>query len=62
MCRVLEWEVLECIRPGGMKKCILLRELHQAFLGFFMMHKTETPLVIVAKDVQKEGIKMRMNF
>ena len=55
-------EVFEFIIPRGTKNWILLGELRQDFIEVFMMHKTEMPLVNVEKYVQKEGIKMRMNF
>ena len=35
---VIKQEILEFIRPGGMKKWILLCELHQEFLEFVVMY------------------------
>ena len=62
MCRVVEGEVLEFIIPCGTKSWIILGELCQEFIEFFLMHKTETPLVNVSKDVLREGIKLLTNF
>ena len=51
MSSVVEREVIEFIIPCGTKKWIILGELHQEFLEFFVMKKTEMPLVNVLKDV-----------
>ena len=37
MHRVIEWDALEFIRPGGMNKWILMCELRQEFLEFVVM-------------------------
>ena len=37
-------------------------ESHQDFIEFFVMHKTEIPLVNVVKGVWREGIKLRIVF
>ena len=62
MRRVVKREVLEIIIPRGMNNWIILGESRHEFLQFFMMHKTEMPLVNVAKNVQREDIKPRTNF
>ena len=62
MHRLVEREVLEFIIPGGTKKWIILRELCQEFLEFFVVHKTEMPRFNVVKDFKREGIKLRMDF
>ena len=62
MCRLVEREVFEFIRPGGTKKWILLHEPRQYFLGFFVMYETEMSCVNGVKDVQREGIKLHVFF
>ena len=62
MSRVVKQVVLAFIRPCVRKNCILLVELHQGFLGLFVMHKTEMPPVNVVIYVRREGIKPRTNF
>ena len=62
MSRVVKPEVLEFIIPCGTNNWILLGDLRQDFLEFFVMNKTENPLVNFAKDVQREGIKLRTNI
>ena len=51
MHRVVRQEVLEFIRPRGMKKWIILDESCQEFLEFLVMHKTKIQFVNVVKDV-----------
>ena len=58
----VKWELIEFIIPVGIKKCIILCELLQEFLGFFVMHKTEIINVNAVKDFQREGIKLRTIF
>ena len=62
MHRVVRKEVLEFIIPSGTKQCIILRDLRQDFLCFFVMYKTEMPRVNAVKDVQRQGIKLCTNF
>ena len=61
MSRVVEREVLESIRLLGTKNWILLGDSRQYFLGFFVMPKTEMPLVNVTKDLRMEGTELRTN-
>ena len=51
MHRVVRREVLEFIRPGGIKRWIILDESCQEFLEFLVMHKTKIQFVNVVKDV-----------
>ena len=62
MCRVVEQDILEFIRPRGTKNWTILGESCHEFLDFFVLHKTLIPLVIVGKYIQTEGIKLRNNF
>ena len=62
MFRVVKWDVLEIILPGGTNKCILLCELFQDFLEFVVMYKTAMPSVNGMKYVQREGFKNLINF
>ena len=58
MHRVVKWETLEFIRPGGTNKCILLFDLLQYFIEFFVMYETERPCVNGMQNVQREGIEL----
>ena len=62
MRRLVEREVLEFIISCGTQNWILLGELLQDFLEFFVMHKTKIPLINVVKDVRREGIKLSTKF
>ena len=55
MLRVVEHLILAFIIPGGTKKWILLRELRQEFINFFLIYYTERSRVNVANDAQKGG-------
>ena len=62
MHRVVKWDILEFMRPHGTNKWILLFDLRQDFLDFFVMYKTEMSRVNIVKDVRREGIKLHTNF
>ena len=51
MHKLVEREVLEFLRPGGTKKWVILRDLRQGFLEFFVIQKTEMPLFNVVKGL-----------
>ena len=51
MHRVVERGVLEFIIPGLTKKWIILRELYQDFLDFFVLYRTEMPRFNVVNDI-----------
>ena len=46
-----EWGVLEFIRTGLMKKCIVMCDLRQYFLEVVVMHRTQMSSVNVMKCV-----------
>ena len=58
MHRVVKWYILEFIGPGGTNKCILMFDLLQYFMEFFMMYETEIPRANGIKGVQREGIEL----
>ena len=48
--------------PYGNKKWILLRELYQDLLEFFVVYDTEMTLVNIVNDVERDGIRLCVFF
>ena len=58
MHRVVKWDILEFMRPHGTNKWILLFDLRQDFLDFFVMYETDMPRVNGIKYFQRGSIEL----
>ena len=62
MYRTVKRMVTDFVIFGVKKRWIILRELRQYSLEFFMMQKTKIALINIVKDVQRERKKLCTNF